>query len=378
METLRSRIIELLSDGDTGKALKVLDEELIEKNHPLHSKLVIINGEYSDVTENLSTNVIGNEEAQRSKNRINKSIIDILDEMDGKEVKNPKDQDSEQSPIKSKLKLGLILAVVGCLVIVIITLFIVLSDKMNESSNDNPDSITKPEDRDSTLLDDGIDTVQIDEFIRTEFEESDVGIDYDEIVADLVINDLGLKIYNEYKDVYLHQQLTDSVHSGVFIDKKAEVRSETRQLVRKLNYVKDDSLELYSKIYKHIGLMISNKILALISNRSSDQIEFTTEAFSHIKSLYGFIDEIKEIEDGEYQNEMQNWIDDEKYESRILVNKFICMAVNFKAEGVTKKEEIVKLYNQMEQDNDIIRREGYHIYPIIKWLFEKEIVEHKH
>jgi len=387
METLISKIQQFLSDGKTDKALEVFEKELREKKHPLHSELVILNGEFSNLTKSLRTNLISNEEAQRSKNRINEAILVILGQMDGEKVENPTDEDpTDENPIissiKSKLKSGLVLGIVGGIVIVIVALFIVLSGVLNDFSDDiikKPDLVAEADTSESNSTDVSVDTVESIKLRENEPEGSEYEYDPDERVLELVVNELGLKIYNEYKDVYIHGQLIDSSETEIFKVKRATVRKETKQLVRDLNRVEDDSIMLHSKIYKYMGLMVSNKILALTSFRPTDQITYTKRVFRHVDSLDGFITtKIDQIKDVEYQEEMQEWINFEEHENRIFLNKFICMALNLKAEGETKKEDLIVLYNKMEHDDDILKQKGYHIYPIIKWLFSEGIIEHKH
>lgn len=379
MESLKDRIRQLLSDGDTDEALEELDAGFREQKHRLHSDLVILNGEFSDITKGLKTNLISNEDAQRAKNRINDAILDLLDRMDEEEIESPIAANTTDSSVKSKLKLGMLLAVVGGIAVIVITLFIILSDKINGSSEGHNDASIEIPFSDANQDNKADDNADTDEKDENQNEASDFEIDDNETVMQLVVYELGLTIYDKYKNVYLHGQFSDPRDAQVFKKKKEDVRVKTKQLIDNLNLVKDDNIELHSKFYKYIGLLVSDKILALTTDDKAAKIDYTTKAFGHVNKLNDYLKEVNELPNSEraFQMDMLEWIQEEEHKSRIHLNNFICMAVNHQAGGEIKAGEIKNYHKKMTKEKNILKDKGYHIYPIIKWLFEEGIIEHK-
>ena len=73
------------------------------------------------------------------------------------------------------------------------------------------------------------------------------------------------------------------------------------------------------------------------------------------------------IDDEAYKQELHQWIQDEKHATRLAVNKFIATAVNYKAGGSASEEEVKVLLAALDEDN-VLERENYQIYPIVKWV----------
>ena len=87
----------------------------------------------------------------------------------------------------------------------------------------------------------------------------------------------------------------------------------------------------------------------------------------HIEQAEEAIGLINAIDDEAYKQELHQWIQDEKHATRLAVNKFIATAVNYKAGGSASEEEVKVLLAALDEDN-VLERENYQIYPIVKWV----------
>ena len=329
MEDIKLEIQKLLAKGKTSKALDILTDVLSKQNPKFYEELIVIKAENTKTNNLIRTNQISDERAQIRLNRTHAAIISLLSKLEKKEniIKGINKQ-----PEKKKFNLA-----IGIIMLLLVIIALIYYDQFTENEEDLSN----------------IEAVEIDK---------------NERIGDLVVEELGIEIYPNYRDVYLHNIKT----------KTFEVRQKTKALINQLELIKDEDLEIHSKIYKYIGLTISNKILTLTASvsDSTERIKYSSKSIISALKAEQLIDEIAYLGDEEYKAQLREWVDTEKHENRILVNKFISMAANYRAKGVVSKEEVITCFRKLAEDA-IITEEGYNIYPIINWLQVNQIIKLK-
>ena len=316
MSEIKTKINDLLSHGETEKALELLDEALLSSGSRLHNDLVILKNEFEALNQQIRTHTISETKAQRGKNKINASILELA-EMSTTTTHNP-----APAPQKKNMPPW----VLGMLLLLLVA---AISWYLIPSKEDPSEAFQTPE------------------------------------IEKLVSQDLGLTIYPDYEDVYLHGKS----------DKWYNVRTSTKKLIDDLKAVGDDKLQLPSRIYKYLGLLISYNILATTSQEDNERISYSKQAIECATLAEEATKEVPNIKDVAYQKKVRDWIydkDDNKY-TNIIENKLIAFAVNNRAGGDIKEKDIKDLYRDLAEDN-ILVADGYDLYPIVQWLDSTKII----
>ena len=113
MEEIKTELNELISGGKIRKALKTL--QLLELDSAKKDKIAAISARYNRFVEEKNQGLLTHEQASVTENRIINSLIEVVNNLDKKEIKLP--QDGRNKPLKYAL-----IAVAG-LIVVIIALF---------------------------------------------------------------------------------------------------------------------------------------------------------------------------------------------------------------------------------------------------------------
>jgi len=314
----KKKVQGLISDGKTISALQMLKEKFVGKNNPALNEVIIIMGEFEELNRRTRINAISENELQVRINGINSSILILLEKHFSSKI-------PDNTEIRKTKKGFLFISVVTALTL---SLLLFISYKFC-----NPDTVNK------------------------------IIVDRNDIITALVENKLGDSIYQEYRLVYLQ---------GVEI-KRYGVLDGTKSLIVQLEEHRDEDLEMHGKIFKHIGLMISNKIMCLLTSSKQEQIDYSNKALFHADKSESLINAIQNLEDEEYRNDLTNWVTENKHLTRVAINKFIASAINFKSGGTVSVSTLKENFNRVS-NNDILVNEGYRIYPIVKWLEQERII----
>jgi len=312
----------LISEGKSKNALQMLKERFTIENNPALNEVVIIMGEVEELNRLLRINSISDGVFQVRINGVNSSILKLIENYESNPITG--------SNVKTQNKNKFLFISIG------LTLLIAISCICFFKYFNSNDLINQDE------------------------------VDKNEIVTNLVEHKLGDSIYQEYRLVYLQ---------GVEI-KRYGVLHDTKDFIIRLEEFKDDDLEIHGKIFKHIGLMISNKIICLLTSSKSEQIDYSNRAISHANQSESLINSIQNIGEKEYRDELANWVSENKHLIRISINKFIASAVNYKAGGTVSVSSLKENFNQVA-NNDMLVNEGYKVYPIVKRLEEEKIISLK-
>jgi hypothetical protein len=311
-------IREFIAEGQTDKALQIFDSYVKNTDKRSHNELIIIRAAFEDVSRKLRTRVISSEEAEVKINALNNSLLDLIHKIENKRsILNI-------LPIRKSQNNIVIIAVIAAVFVILVTFFL---------------------------------------FSYQIFPFNYSSADPNGEVYDLNVYELGLKIYPDYRSIYL-----DSL-----ISKKYEVRKNTEKLNEKLKKISDDELDHDFKIYKYQGMVIACTILALTSEDRESQKNYSSQALAYSERAEDLIEQVNNIEDENFKKAINNWLIDDNVKNRILVKKFLASAVNYKAGGQITVDEIRLLYKKI-RENNILEAEGYKNYPIVQWLHKNKVI----
>ena len=304
-----------VESGETEAALDILVELYkINKTTKLNDAIVI----KVDCEENnrkYHTGLITNTEWQLKRNNINFSILSLIESSSHLSSNVNGEVPTESS--KSKKKLWFITFFVGCTILAVSLFF-----HYQNQSNPKPSQ--------------------------------------SENIQNLIVDNLGIGIYPDYKEVYLKRNLS----------KKTNVIEKAKSFIQQISFFDDKQLDLNAKIYRDISITISYKILSLLSDNINEQIDYSAKGIANAENAKMLMSSIKTLQNIEEAKDIQTWADEERHESRIAVNEFILKCVNNKSGGAVTREQVIQSYNLLPS-KQFLTEEGYDEYPIIKWFFQE-------
>lgn len=307
-------IISYVESGETEEALDKLVNICKEENLNLLNEIIVIKNNCADNNKKYHTGLIAHSEWQLNRNNINHAILSLL-----KSSNETKYIFSSNTSKYNTLRWLLPTIIILLSITGIYYFLYYIPNTHNEDKDGN-------------------------------------------IIQNTIVDNLGLKIYPDYKDVYINE----------VVSKKTATIEKTKSFIQNLMLIDDNSLALNDKIYREIAITISYKILSLLSDNTSEKIKYSGKGIESASKAKLLVQSISTYEDIEKAKEIQQWVDDERHESRILINDFILKCVDYKYNGGTTKEELMYAYNSLPSIN-FLSEEGYDDYPIIKW-FSSELI----
>jgi hypothetical protein len=182
----------------------------------------------------------------------------------------------------------------------------------------------------------------------------------DDEIAIIVSEEIGHRLNSEFEKSYI----------GHISSNDIDLITESNLIIKRLNGFSNDKITITSEIYKHFGIAMCHKIIALSTSDKAHQNENANKMLDESKK--GLV-LISKINDGsiKFKNEqiaadITDWLIKDKVEENLSVLVLIANCIK-KVNGVSdfNATEMQSMLSKLSE-NEFLKKEGLDKYPILR------------
>lgn len=312
-----NKIKDLIAEGKTIEAFQELEIILSEMQHfKKLDKVLLLKAQFNRWKEN---DIRGLAPSIHELNKIQSSLLEICNFSSNTILKNNEDSKSKKGTKKWSIPLGLILFTIAAVLVYL-------------------------------------------SFFRGREELNYSYTEADEKVGITISENIGLNLHPIFEKSYLR---------GIK-ENDYDLIGNSELIISDLEKFEDEDLNITSQTYKHFGLAICYKVIALTTKSEKHQIEYANQCIESSKKGLSIVTAIEQgnipIVDKEIKQQVRQWLvtDDIKENLQALILIGNCIKKS-KKDLTVDESEIQSLIVSLAQ-NDFLKKEGYSEYPIVKSL----------